>query len=194
MMLKLKNTGDQALSWALSAIVGRHLTPPCFCSLSVMGIKPRAERFLHGHLNLLDINRSLRSQHLKLCHCWRCLSSKQMSLKSEGKIIRFFLPNSTSTPKPRQLNLPSVACGCCWTHTAKGGAFLGWSLGRRVPQTPLWGQTPVWDRPQGCLGAQPTLPGRAEWVQNTLAAMAVKGFPALATVNRVKNLLMFARE
>lgn len=130
----LKQIGDQALSWALSTIVGRHLTPPHFCSLYVMGIKPRAERFLHGHLNLLDINRSLRSRHLKRCRCWRCLSlsSERMSRKSEGKIIGFFLPNSTSTPKPWQL-------GCCWMHTAKGGAFLRWSLGRRVPQTPTLG-------------------------------------------------------
>lgn len=94
------------MSQAPGVTVGRHLTPPCFCSLSIMGIKPRAERFLRGHLNLLDKNGSLKIQHSKRYHRWLCLSNEQKPQKSEGKIIGFFFPNSTSTLKQLQLKFP----------------------------------------------------------------------------------------
>lgn len=57
-----------------------------FCSLSIMGIKPRSCKVPLWLPNLLDINGYLGSQHLKWCHCWLFLnlSSEQKPWKSEG--------------------------------------------------------------------------------------------------------------
>lgn len=145
------------MSQAPSVIVGRHLTPPCFCSFSIMSIKARAKRFLHGHLNLLDMNYYLRSCHLRWYHCWLylSLSNNQKPQKSEGKIIGFFLPSSTLKPKQLQLKF-ALSCTQLLLDLRGEKEELFWAGGEKSHR-PHWGQTLG-----GCLRAETTRPGRAE--------------------------------
>lgn len=158
-----------------------------------MGIKARAERFLCGHLNLLDINCYLRSRHLKRCHC-RLPQPQQRAEATDirGKDNHFFLPklNSDTQVVTAKIHPQLHMAVAVLTGKQEELSWAGWR-----PDTGPWGEEshrpPSRDRlPGGCLGAWPTLLGRGERVQNRLViATAVKGLPALATENRVKKPL-----
>lgn len=177
------------MSQAPGVTVGRHLTPPCFCSLSIMGIKPRAERFLRGHLNLLDKNGSLKIQHSKRYHRWLCLSNEQKPQKSEGKIIGFFFPNSTSTLKQLQLKFPLSCTRLLLDSQGSRRSFPGLvgDMGTRCcawrGEEPHLGTDPL----EAALGLGQLSPGGQSGSRTDLAPTAGKGFPALAIENRVKK-------
>lgn len=146
------------------------------------GYKPRAERFLRVRLNLLDIDCYLRSWYLKWCHCWLSLSlsNEQKPQKSEGKIISFFLPNSTLTPQQLQLKF-ALSCTQLLLHSrGSRRSFPGlvrdvgtWCRAWRGEESH---RLPSGDRRLGsCLRAWLTLPRRAEWVRNRFGCYSCEG-------------------